>query len=69
MVPHITDEIKRRMLREHDDDVDFVISEIGGTIGDIESAPFLEAIRQLKWELGDRAVSIHLTYVPYLSAL
>ena len=68
VVPHITDEIKRRMLREHDDDVDFVISEIGGTIGDIESAPFLEAIRQLKWELGDRAVSIHLTYVPYLRA-
>ena len=68
VVPHITDEIKRRMLRENDDDVDFVISEIGGTIGDIESAPFLEAIRQLKWELGNRAVSIHLTYVPYLRA-
>ena len=66
VVPHITDEIKRRMLR--DDDVDFVITEIGGTIGDIESAPFLEAIRQLKWELGDRAVSVHLTYVPYLKA-
>ena len=66
VVPHITDEIKRRMLRN--DDVDFVISEIGGTIGDIESAPFLEAIRQLKWELGNRAVSIHLTYVPYLRA-
>ena len=66
VVPHITDEIKRRMLR--DDDVDFVISEIGGTIGDIESAPFLEAIRQLKWELGNRAVSVHLTYVPYLKA-
>ena len=66
VVPHITDEIKRRMLR--DVDVDFVISEIGGTIGDIESAPFLEAIRQLKWELGDRAVSVHLTYVPYLRA-
>ncbi|MBP5412730.1 MAG: CTP synthase [Bacteroidales bacterium] len=64
VVPHITDEIKRRMLRE--DDVDFVISEIGGTIGDIESAPFLEAIRQLKWELGNRALSVHLTYVPYL---
>jgi CTP synthase len=66
VVPHITDEIKRRMLR--DDDVDFVITEIGGTIGDIESAPFLEAIRQLKWELGNRAVSVHLTYVPYLRA-
>ena len=68
VVPHITDEIKRRMLRDDDVDVDFVISEIGGTIGDIESAPFLEAIRQLKWELGNRAVSIHLTYVPYLRA-
>ena len=68
VVPHITDEIKRRMLRDEDDNVDFVISEIGGTIGDIESAPFLEAIRQLKWELGNRAVSIHLTYVPYLRA-
>ncbi len=68
VVPHITDEIKRRMLRDDDDNVDFVISEIGGTIGDIESAPFLEAIRQLKWELGSRAVSIHLTYVPYLRA-
>ena len=56
------------MLRDDDDNVDFVISEIGGTIGDIESAPFLEAIRQLKWELGSRAVSIHLTYVPYLRA-
>ena len=66
VVPHITDEIKRRIL--HDDSVDFVISEIGGTIGDIESAPFLEAIRQLKWELGNRAVSVHLTYVPYLKA-
>ena len=66
VVPHITDEIKHRIL--HDDDVDFVISEIGGTIGDIESAPFLEAIRQLKWELGNRAVSVHLTYVPYLRA-
>ena len=66
VVPHITDEIKRRIL--HNDNVDFVISEIGGTIGDIESAPFLEAIRQLKWELGNRAVSVHLTYVPYLKA-
>ena len=66
VVPHITDEIKRRIM--HDDSVDFVISEIGGTIGDIESAPFLEAIRQLKWELGNRAVSVHLTYVPYLKA-
>ena len=66
VVPHITDEIKRRIM--HNDTVDFVISEIGGTIGDIESAPFLEAIRQLKWELGNRAVCVHLTYVPYLKA-
>ena len=66
VVPHITDEIKRRIM--HDDSVDFVISEIGGTIGDIESAPYLEAIRQLKWELGNRAVCVHLTYVPYLKA-
>ena len=67
VVPHITDEIKHRIMH-NDDKVDFVISEIGGTIGDIESAPFLEAIRQLKWELGNRAVSVHLTYVPYLKA-
>ena len=69
VVPHITDEIKRNMRllgeREH---YDFVITEIGGTIGDIESAPFLEAIRQMKWELGKNAVSVHLTYIPYLKA-
>lgn len=67
VVPHITDEIKHRMMRD-DDEFDFVITEIGGTIGDIESAPFLEAIRQLRWELGNKAVSVHLTYVPYLKA-
>lgn len=69
VVPHITDEIKRNIkhLGEHGN-YDFVITEIGGTIGDIESAPFLEAIRQLKWELGRDAVSVHLTYVPYLKA-
>ena len=69
VVPHITDEIKRniKMLgqRYH---YDFVITEIGGTIGDIESAPFMEAIRQMKWELGKKAVNVHLTYVPYLKA-
>jgi len=69
VVPHITDEIKRRIkenaAHEH---FDFVISEIGGTIGDIESAPFMEAIRQLRWEMGRNAVNIHLTYVPYLHA-
>ena len=69
VVPHITDEIKQcvKHLGETGQ-YDFVITEIGGTIGDIESAPFLEAIRQLKWELGRDAVSVHLTYVPYLRA-
>ena len=66
VVPHITDEIKRRMLQEGD--FDFVITEVGGTIGDIESAPFMEAIRQLRWQLGHNAVCVHLTYVPYLKA-
>ena len=78
VVPHITDEIKRRMLRQENSltshpspltsDYDFVITEVGGTIGDIESAPFMEAIRQLRWELGRDAVCVHLTYVPYLKA-
>ena len=105
VVPHITDEIKRRMLREaplscvpsvasdqrssastEGDTIvptlktneapsgavggafDFVITEVGGTIGDIESAPFMEAIRQLRWQLGRDAVCVHLTYVPYLKA-
>ena len=69
VVPHITDEIKRRMLREGTDEkLDFVITEVGGTIGDIESAPFMEAIRQLRWSLGRDAVCVHLTYVPYLKA-
>ena len=70
VVPHITDEIKRRMLRkdETDEQLDFVITEVGGTIGDIESAPFMEAIRQLRWQLGRNAVCVHLTYVPYLKA-
>ena len=97
VVPHITDEIKRRMLREEDPlcpdghlphngenhpdslpphyggglgrgSFDFVITEVGGTIGDIESAPFMEAIRQLRWQLGRDAVCVHLTYVPYLKA-
>ena len=69
VVPHITDEIKRRMLREElNEGLDFVITEVGGTIGDIESAPFMEAIRQLRWQLGRNAVCVHLTYVPYLKA-
>ena len=99
VVPHITDEIKRRIIptphpsrREGSLDTsssanfnrtgdqtpltsggdgggyDFVITEVGGTIGDIESAPFMEAIRQLRWQLGRDAVCVHLTYVPYLKA-
>ena len=78
VVPHITDEIKRRMLRLEEplpshlspltSEYDFVITEVGGTIGDIESAPFMEAIRQLRWQLGRNAVCVHLTYVPYLKA-
>jgi len=69
VVPHITDEIKRNMkILGAKGNYDFVITEIGGTVGDIESLPFLEAIRQLKWELGKKAVTIHLTYVPYLAA-
>ena len=70
VVPHITDEIKRRiLLNASKQPLDFVITEIGGTIGDIESQPFLEAIRQLRWELGPkRAINVHLTYVPYLAA-
>ncbi len=70
VVPHITDEIKRRiLLNATKKELDFVITEIGGTIGDIEGQPFLEAIRQLRWELGpERALNVHLTYVPYLAA-
>jgi CTP synthase len=69
VVPHITDEIKRNIrLLGTKNNFDFVITEIGGTVGDIESLPFLEAIRQLKWELGKDALNIHLTYVPYLAA-
>lgn len=69
IIPHITDEIKRNVkLLGNTGKYDFVITEIGGTVGDIESTPFLEAVRQLKWELGKNALCIHLTYVPYLKA-
>ena len=69
VVPHITNEIKRNVkLLGQKYHYDFVITEIGGTIGDIESAPYMEAIRQLKWELGKNALNVHLTYVPYLKA-
>lgn len=69
IVPHITDEIKRNMkLLGNSGEYDFVITEIGGTVGDIESLPFIESMRQLRWELGDNSLCIHLTYVPYLHA-
>ena len=69
VVPHITDEIKRRMKAlGNTGNFDFVITEIGGTVGDIESLPFVEAIRQMRWEMGQDSVVIHLTLVPYLSA-
>ena len=69
VIPHITDEIKRNVkllgLKKR---YDFVITEIGGTVGDIESLPFLESVRQLKWELGQSCLCLHLTYVPYIAA-
>ena len=70
VVPHITDEIKRRMMvLGKDDAYDIVITEIGGTVGDIESLPFIEAVRQLQWELPENdTVVIHLTLIPYLRA-
>jgi CTP synthase len=70
VVPHITNEIKERIqLLGKNHEYDIVITEIGGTVGDIESLPYIEAVRQLKWELGDdNALVIHLTLVPYLSA-
>ena len=52
----------------HTGDYDFIITEIGGVVGDIESLPFLEAVRQLRWELGADSLCIHLTYVPYIAA-
>jgi len=70
VVPHITDEIKERVqLLGDSGDFDIVITEIGGTVGDIESLPYIEAVRQLRWDLGDNnGIVIHLTLVPYLSA-
>ena len=69
VVPHITDEIKRNVKQLGiKKKFDFVITEIGGTVGDIESLPFLESVRQLRWELGNRSLVIHLTYVPYIAA-
>jgi CTP synthase len=70
VIPHITDEIKRRIrLLEDEGDYDIIITEIGGTVGDIESLPYLEALRQLRQELGKKNVMvIHLTLIPYLKA-
>ena len=69
IIPHITDEIKRRIqLLGNTGKYDFVITEIGGTVGDIEALPYIEAVRQLKWELEKSALFIHLTLVPYLAA-
>ena len=70
VVPHITNEIKERMqLLGKSGDFDIVITEIGGTVGDIESLPYIESVRQLVWELGENnGIVIHLTLVPYLSA-
>jgi CTP synthase len=70
VIPHITDEIKRRMLLlGQNNQYDIIISEIGGTVGDIESLPYIEAIRQLQWELPDEdLLVVHLTLIPYLKA-
>ncbi len=69
VIPHITDEIKRQMLLLGKKGFDIVITELGGTVGDIESLPFIEAVRQLQWELPDEnCLIIHLTLVPYLKA-
>lgn len=70
VIPHITDEIKYRFRKiTEEEEYDIVITEIGGTIGDIESLPFVEAVRQMKWELGDtHSIVVHLTLVPYLEA-
>ena len=70
VVPHITDEIKRRMFLLGDtEEFDIILTEIGGTVGDIESLPFIEAVRQIQWQLPDEdVVVVHLTLVPYLKA-
>lgn len=69
IVPHITDEIKRSVKKLGlTGEFDFIITEIGGVVGDIESLPFLEAVRQLRWELGRDALCVHLTYVPFIAA-
>lgn len=69
IIPHITDEIKRNVVAlGKTGKFDFVITEIGGVVGDIESLPFLEAVRQLRWELENDCICVHLTYVPFIAA-
>ncbi|MEA5070473.1 MAG: CTP synthase [Petrimonas sp.] len=68
IIPHITDEIKENIKSFSRKGLDFVITEIGGTVGDIESLPYIESVRQLKWELGKNCLIVHLTYVPYIAA-
>ena len=69
VIPHITNEIKRYIkLLGQKGGYDFIISEIGGVVGDIESLPFLESVRQLRWELGKDCLCVHLTYVPFIAA-
>lgn len=69
VIPHITDEIKRRIkLLATERNYDFVLTEIGGTVGDIESLPYVEAVRQMRWEMGFDCLVVHLTLVPYLAA-
>ena len=68
VIPHITNEIKQTIKRVASEDYDFIITEIGGTVGDMESLPYLESVRQLRWELPNDCLNIHLTYVPYVAA-
>ena len=69
VIPHITDEIKRNVrILGQDNKYDIVITELGGTVGDIESLPYIEAVRQLRWELGSSSLVIHLTLIPFLAA-
>jgi len=69
IIPHITNEIKRRIKILSKDNYDIIITEIGGTVGDIESLPYIESVRQLRWELGENnSMVIHLTLLPYLTS-
>ena len=69
VIPHITNEIKRRIKILAKENYDIIITEIGGTVGDIESLPYIESVRQLRWELGENnSMVIHLTLLPYLAA-